>query len=345
MAQRSIDAAVYSHKKNRGYFFEGSKYYRFEPGARVDPGYPKPIAGNWKRLPASFASGIDAAVEDPTNRKLYLFKGRQYVRFTLDRGMDAGYPKPIHGNWDGFPAGFSNGVDAATNSKDGKMYFFNGTDFLRYTFGVGVDDGYPRLIKGGWKEFKPPFTEKVEAALWWPPTRRFFFFNGDQFIRYTPGPGVHSGYPKTIDGSNWEGLFRRYSQDTLGELLEDQLWNKLDSDWQFYYGDDSYYLPEMADVKDVVDASTLDAWKYTSEIIDCDDFAFMLKSEFVRNAYHQKKRRLSHAAGIVWGDLPGPHAMNWVVTSPDLRVWFIEPQSDEIIRPQLDFKKIYLMVA
>ncbi len=129
------------------------------------------------------------------------------------------------------------------------------------------------------------------------------------------------------------------------EILEGRLWNKLESDCDLYFGDDNYYFPEMEDVVDIVKTSTVDAWKYTSAITDCDDFAFMLKSEFVRDAYKKKARRLSHAAGIVWGDLPGPHAMNWVITSPDLKVWFIEPQSDWIGRPKSNYRGIYFMVA
>ncbi len=62
MAERHIDAAVYSHRKKRGFFFEGAKYYRYKSDSRVDTGYPKPIKSNWKKLPAGFAEGIRAAV-------------------------------------------------------------------------------------------------------------------------------------------------------------------------------------------------------------------------------------------------------------------------------------------
>ncbi|MFE5240440.1 MULTISPECIES: hemopexin repeat-containing protein [unclassified Streptomyces] len=52
-------------------------------------------------LPDSFTRRIDAAAPHVTDRtKVYLFKDDQYVRYDLaaDR-TDAGYPKPIRGNW------------------------------------------------------------------------------------------------------------------------------------------------------------------------------------------------------------------------------------------------------
>ena len=43
------------------YFFRGDQYVRLTDTV-VDPGYPRPIAGNWNGLPTEFAEGIDAAL-------------------------------------------------------------------------------------------------------------------------------------------------------------------------------------------------------------------------------------------------------------------------------------------
>ncbi|MER6958204.1 hemopexin repeat-containing protein, partial [Streptomyces sp. NPDC000618] len=44
----------------KAYLFDGSTYYRYDIAAdKVDPDYPKPIAGNW---PGLFTSGVDAGV-------------------------------------------------------------------------------------------------------------------------------------------------------------------------------------------------------------------------------------------------------------------------------------------
>ena len=91
---------------NQIYFFKGDQYVRFSNvAAGVDAGYPKPIAGNWKGLPDSFAEGIDAALWRDSNGKIYFFKNGRfygtYVRISnVADGVDAGYE-------DGVPIGLS----------------------------------------------------------------------------------------------------------------------------------------------------------------------------------------------------------------------------------------------
>ncbi len=92
---------------------------------------------------------FDAAVLAPNN-KLYIFRGANYVRITPGGGMDAGYPKPIAGNWGNMPASFAQGIDAVMTFTDGKLYFFKGSELVRYTPGSGIDAGYPKPI---WDEF------------------------------------------------------------------------------------------------------------------------------------------------------------------------------------------------
>ena len=103
-AVKKLSAVVWSG--NKAYFFKGDQYVRYNigPGPEgVNPGYPKPIKGNWKGLAEAFPNGIDAAIVWP-NGKAYFFKGDQYVRYTTDpatEGVDSGYPKPVQGNWPG----------------------------------------------------------------------------------------------------------------------------------------------------------------------------------------------------------------------------------------------------
>ena len=96
---------MWGQPNQRIYFFKGAQYIRVDPANswKVDPGYPKPIAGNWPGLPANFAAGIDAALWSPPNQKIYFFKGAEYVRVDPNNAwnVDPGYPKPIAGNWPG----------------------------------------------------------------------------------------------------------------------------------------------------------------------------------------------------------------------------------------------------
>ena len=49
-------------------------------------------------------SPTDAMLMRKGNGKIYAFKGRKYIRWSnVANGMDAGYPKWIHGAWMAFP--------------------------------------------------------------------------------------------------------------------------------------------------------------------------------------------------------------------------------------------------
>ncbi|MEU7030400.1 hemopexin repeat-containing protein [Streptomyces sp. NPDC046275] len=111
----------------KAYAFTGGEYLRYdEPGDKADPGYPRPLAGNWTGL---FPSGVDAAV-NWGNGKLYFFKGSQYVRYdiTADR-VDPGYPRPVAGNWTGV---FPSGIDAVAYPGGRYAYFFGGGQYRRF---------------------------------------------------------------------------------------------------------------------------------------------------------------------------------------------------------------------
>lgn len=93
------------------YFFRDDQYIRFDVKRhRADPGYPKPITGNWPNF--KFVDGIDGAVVWPTKVEgksvVYFFKGDQYMRYDADadRASDQtegglAYPAPIAGSWPG----------------------------------------------------------------------------------------------------------------------------------------------------------------------------------------------------------------------------------------------------
>lgn len=93
------------------YFFRDNQYIRFDvKNHRADPGYPKPIAGNWPNF--KFPDGIDGAVAWPIKVQgktvVYFFKGNQYMRYDVeaDRADDQSeggitYPAPVAGSWRG----------------------------------------------------------------------------------------------------------------------------------------------------------------------------------------------------------------------------------------------------
>jgi hypothetical protein len=193
---------------SKAFFFKGSQYDRYDVKTdKVDAGYPKPIAGNWPGFPAAFAAGIDAYVLW-TNGKAYFFKGNQYIRFDIGEDkVDAGYPKPIAGNWPGFSGSFLTGINAGVVWNNGKAYFFKGTQYIRYDLKTDkVDLGYPKPIANNWPGFPAAFAAGIDAAVVWN-NGKAYFFKGANYIRYDiKTDKVDAGYPKPIAGA-WPGLF------------------------------------------------------------------------------------------------------------------------------------------
>ena len=83
----------------KAYFFHGVRYIRYELARdSADPGYPKPIAPNWKGL---WPEGIEGAFLG-SDGAAYFFKGTEYIRYDLARyEAEAGYPRPIEERWPG----------------------------------------------------------------------------------------------------------------------------------------------------------------------------------------------------------------------------------------------------
>jgi Hemopexin/Astacin (Peptidase family M12A) len=187
------------------YFFKGAQYLRFDPKAdKTDPGYPKPIKGNWSGFPTDFAAGINAAAIW-NNGKAYFFKGSKYIRFDIAADKtDAGYPKPITGNWPGI---WKDNIDAVIVWPNSKAYFFKGSQYTRYDLATGrADIGYPKNISSSWPGFPANFAAGINAAVILN-NGKAYFFKGSEYIRYDiAADKTDAGYPKPITG-NWKGLW------------------------------------------------------------------------------------------------------------------------------------------
>ncbi len=128
------------------------------------------------------------------------------------------------------------------------------------------------------------------------------------------------------------------------KALIEQLAGKFSMSNKIYLPDLEYYCPSISYTKKVLLESTIDARKFIAEVHDCDDFAIMVKADFVTDAYRNGARRAPHAFGIVWGLLPSPHAINFVLNSDGV-VRFVESQTDSIFLPRKNDNGIWLMLA
>ncbi len=168
------------------------------------------VAGTWmqwtstagRTARASREKAVTAVVEWG-NGKAYVFRGANYTRFDLKGDkVDRGFPKPLAGNWPGFP--WTDGLDAAVSWGNGKVYFFKGDQYLRYDVKTDViDAGFPRrMLKENWLGF--PWIDGFDAAANWGDGHVLFFKDG-QSLRYDVKTDRVEA-PQPIDAAHWPGL-------------------------------------------------------------------------------------------------------------------------------------------
>ncbi|WP_239404946.1 hemopexin repeat-containing protein [Frankia sp. Cj3] len=99
-----IQAAVLWPNGSSYFFADNGMYYKWNVAAdRIEPGYPKPIQGNW---PGLWSSSLRGALvwPDPGGvpRKAYFFQRSFYMRYDITAdAVDPDYPRPVSGNWRG----------------------------------------------------------------------------------------------------------------------------------------------------------------------------------------------------------------------------------------------------
>ena len=138
----------------------------------------------------------------------FFFAGGLYARYDKPRDrVDDGYPLPIGGNWPGMAkAGFANGLDAAVNWGNGKV-FFRGAQYVRYDIAADkVDAGYPLPIARNWPGMEEAgFVDLIDADLPWGDGK-VFFFRGDLYVRYdVASDEVDENFPLPI-AEMWPGM-------------------------------------------------------------------------------------------------------------------------------------------
>ena len=100
---------------------------------------------------------------------------------------------------------------------------------------------------------------------------------------------------------------------------------------QIIMADNWKYLCHYDDIALFLAQDQTNKMEWIEETRDCDDFAFRLKGQFSIPSWS------GLALGICWTTEPYSHALNAMVTE-DMKLWLIEPQSDEIIDNLKDIK-------
>jgi hypothetical protein len=130
----------------------------------------------------------------------------------------------------------------------------------------------------------------------------------------------------------------------LRQQIVRQLGRKLRRNFGLYVADGEYYCTPLRHARQIIRLSSVDRKRWVRNRFDCDDFAHVLKAHFAEASYRNGRRRAAHCFGIVWGMLPGHHAINWMINS-DMKLRFIEPQNDRIFMPRRTDRDIYFMLV
>jgi hypothetical protein len=134
------------------------------------------------------------------------------------------------------------------------------------------------------------------------------------------------------------------SNEEVRRIIANTLGTRLSPEFRLFLGDNRYYLPPLADAQQIIANSGLARAEYMPETFDCDDFALVLKAHFCEAAYKNFQRRPPHCMGMIWGELPHVHAINWMINS-DYRLRLIEPQTGEVFEIKPEHKNVTFMLA
>jgi hypothetical protein len=145
--------------------------------------------------------------------------------------------------------------------------------------------------------------------------------------------------------------FKRITQDKslpvvnrqdIKVIFHTQIGDRLSKSPMIILSDENYVTITTERIQRIYNRSGLIEFKYRDEVSDCDDAALLFKSELIKDANNDWSTRSGYAAGIVYGHIPTPHAVNWFIT-PDKVLMFIEPSTGEIFKPK--GKDIFFLFA
>lgn len=116
-------------------------------------------------------------------------------------------------------------------------------------------------------------------------------------------------------------------------IFTQQLAGKLSSAPLVILSDANYTTITEQKVRQIYYNADLRKTEYDINKHDCDDFSVRFKGELAKAVTYDWDSKYAYAAGIVFGYIPTPHAINWFIT-PEKKLMFFEPQTGEVFEPR-----------
>jgi hypothetical protein len=141
---------------------------------------------------------------------VYFIRGNQFIQFNVTQDQVVAGPAALT-TITGWPAAWTT-VDAAINNPAGapgsywdkKVYFFRGTEYLRFNVATNSVDIAPKLISAGWPGV---YTSGINYGFM--KSNKAYFFKGTEYLRFnlsnTPAEEKVDVATRTIQGY-WAGL-------------------------------------------------------------------------------------------------------------------------------------------
>ena len=141
---------------------------------------------------------------------------------------------------------------------------------------------------------------------------------------------------------------KKMDNQKINEIVTKELRGRISRINQVFMPDESYRPISKDGVKKILGETLIDRRSYTGSVGDCDDFAHLLKGEFIKKAWNENGR-YPFAFGILWGQVKMQdkwvgHAINWFIDNKE-KLHLVEPQTDEIFKPDKDkLKEVFFLL-
>ncbi|MCP4304788.1 MAG: hypothetical protein GY788_07935 [bacterium] len=172
---------------------------------------------NWVGTTSIFRNDLSAAAEYGGDR-LYLFKGDRYVRYDPEVKICSEVRTVGDNGWTALPTGFHSGLDATLLHPDHHVYFFKGSQCVKYPQIAGESGVALTIGEELWPKMPHTFRSDLDAAIC-HPSGYIYFFKGGRYVKYLPNHGPVGKEIRVIGVDGWKTFPSLFHRDLDAAVL------------------------------------------------------------------------------------------------------------------------------